>query len=103
MKRYALQEYIAKANMNVPGFFFATWQAFWGKVFDAYMRRRVLQALLHSSPSKLMESMMAVPVHLRKTLRALLQNMLTMHLHGQPLTFAMLSMPPLRNEDCYRA
>ena len=35
VKRFALQEYIAKANMNVLEFFFATWQAFWGKVFDA--------------------------------------------------------------------
>ena len=35
VKRYALQEYIAQANMNVLEFFFATWQAFWGKVIDA--------------------------------------------------------------------
>ena len=34
VKRYALQEYIAKANMNVIQLFFDTWQAFWAKLFD---------------------------------------------------------------------
>ena len=37
--------------------------------------------------------MLAVPVYLRKSLQALLQNMPNAHLCRQPLTFAMLSMP----------
>ena len=63
----------------------------------------MFRALLQSKLSELIESMMAVPVHLRKTIQALLQNMPNMHLHGLPLTVALLSMPPLCNEDCYRA
>ena len=35
VKRYALQEYIARANKSVLEFFFDTWQASWAKLFDA--------------------------------------------------------------------
>ena len=49
--------------------------------------------MLRSRLSELIESMLAVPVYLRKSLQALLQNMPNAHLCRQPLTFAMLSMP----------
>ena len=50
----------------------------------------MLRALLQSKLSKLIESMLAVPVYLRKGLQALLQNMPDMPLRRQPLMFAML-------------
>ena len=46
--------------------------------------------MLQSKLSKLIESMLAVPVYLRKGLQTLLQNMPDMPLRRQPLMFAML-------------